>query len=127
MAFWQGDAHNLKPQFTDFDLVIAANLIDRLYEPRRFLQQIHERICPGGTLLLASPYTWLSEHTERDNWLGGFLHNGEPVHTRDTLLHILDEHFEPLGEPQAVPFVIRETARKFQHTFSEATLWRRKA
>ncbi|MDN5938080.1 MAG: 5-histidylcysteine sulfoxide synthase, partial [Salinisphaera sp.] len=39
--FLQGDACNLKPQLTDYDLVFAANLIDRLYEPARFLDTIH--------------------------------------------------------------------------------------
>ena len=28
-----------------------------------------------------------------------------------------------LGEPRDVPFVIRETRRKFQHTVAEATVW----
>ena len=32
--FVQGDATNLKPQFTGYDLVLAANLIDRLYDPQ---------------------------------------------------------------------------------------------
>jgi hypothetical protein len=30
-----------------------------------------------------------------------------------------------VGAPCEVPFVIRETRRKFQHTLSEASLWRR--
>ena len=36
--FSQGDACNLKPQFTDYNLVFAGNLIDRLYDPRMFLE-----------------------------------------------------------------------------------------
>jgi hypothetical protein len=28
-----------------------------------------------------------------------------------------------LGEPRDVPFVIRETRRKFQHTVAELTVW----
>jgi hypothetical protein len=31
-----------------------------------------------------------------------------------------------VGEPLQVPFVIRETRRKFQHTVSELTVWRRR-
>ena len=30
-----------------------------------------------------------------------------------------------LGEPVSVPFVIRETRRKFQHTLSEVSVWER--
>ena len=57
VEFWQGDAHNLKDRFTGYDLVLACNLIDRLYEPARFLEHITERINPGGLLVLLSPYT----------------------------------------------------------------------
>ena len=28
--------------------------------------------------------------------------------------------------PQDVPFVIRETARKFQHTQAQVTIWRKR-
>ena len=31
-----------------------------------------------------------------------------------------------VGEPRKVPFVIRETEHKFQHTLSEVTVWERK-
>ena len=34
VAFYQGDACNLDNSFTGYDLVLAANLIDRLYRPR---------------------------------------------------------------------------------------------
>jgi hypothetical protein len=33
--FVQGDACNLKPIHTGYDLILAANLIDRLYSPRK--------------------------------------------------------------------------------------------
>ena len=123
--FWQGDACNLKPIFRDYDLVLAANLIDRLYGPRKFLGTIHERIRPGGLLVVASPYTWLEEYAERSEWIGGFKRDGENVTTLDGLHEVLGRHFRPVGEPRDVPFVIRETRRKFQHTLSELTAWER--
>ena len=123
----QGDACNLKPQFAGYDFILAANLIDRLYNPAQFLEAIHERLNPGGILMITSPYTWLTEHTPRADWLGGFKKDGESFTTLDGLDAILGAHFQRLGEPQSVPFVIRETRRKFQHTLSEVTLWRRRA
>ena len=123
VEFWQGDACNLKPHFREFDLILAANLIDRLYSPRKFLSTIHERINPGGILLIASPYTWLEEHTPKEEWIGGFKRNGENVSTLDGLKEILGKNFRMIGEPQGVPFVIRETKHKFQHTVSEVTIW----
>ncbi|WP_024538017.1 5-histidylcysteine sulfoxide synthase [Comamonas badia] len=125
VQFWQGDACNLKPQFSGYDLILAANLIDRLYEPAHFLQMIHERLNVGGILMITSPYTWLTEHTPREKWLGGFKKDGESWRTLDALKLSLGAHFVLQGEPRDVPFVIRETRRKFQHTLAQATIWKR--
>jgi 5-histidylcysteine sulfoxide synthase/putative 4-mercaptohistidine N1-methyltranferase len=125
VEFFQGDACNLKPVFSGFDLILAANLIDRLYSPALFLKSIHERLNPGGLLMLTSPYTWLPEHTKREEWIGGFKKDGENFTTLDGLKAIMGEHFRLVRGPEAVPFVIRETKRKFQHTLSEVTVWER--
>ena len=102
---------------------MVGNLTDRLYNPAKFLVIIHERIRPGGLLVLTSPYTWLTEFTDRKEWIGGFKRDGEKVTTLDGLEEILGEHFARQGEPRALPFVIQETKRKFQHTVSELTVW----
>jgi hypothetical protein len=86
---------------------------------------VHERLNPGGILLIASPYTWLEEHTKSEEWIGGFKKNAESFTTLDGLKEILGQHFRLLEGPLDVPFVIRETKRKFQHTLSEVTLWER--
>lgn len=123
VEFYQGDACNLKPILTGYDLILAVNLIDRLYDPAKFLANVHERINLGGLLLIASPYTWLEEHTKRESWIGGFKRDGESFTTLDGLKSILGNHFKLIQGPQEVPFVIRETRRKFQHTLSEVTIW----
>ncbi|MCG6932477.1 MAG: 5-histidylcysteine sulfoxide synthase [Gallionella sp.] len=123
--FFQGDACNLKSVFGGYDLILAANLIDRLYSPKKFLSTVHERLNPGGVLLIASPYTWLEEHTSREEWIGGFKKNGENFTTLDGLKELLEPRFRLLEPPQEVPFVIRETRHKFQHSLSEVTLWER--
>lgn len=125
--FSQGDALNLKPKYSGYDLVLAANLIDRLREPQRFLTDIGGRINPGGVLILTSPYTWLESFTPRANWLGGVRENGEAVTTYRALQLALAADFEEIAAPQDVPFVIRETARKHQHTLAQLTVWRRRA
>lgn len=126
VSFWQGDACNLKPTYTGYDLILAANLIDRLYSPRKFLGQVHERVTPGGLLVLTSPYTWLEDYTKRAEWIGGFKKDGESYTTLDGLKDLLGPHFELVEGPTELPFVIRETRRKFQHTVSEVTVWRRR-
>jgi 5-histidylcysteine sulfoxide synthase/putative 4-mercaptohistidine N1-methyltranferase len=125
VEFLQGDATNLKPQFTGYDLILAANLVDRLYDPKGFLATIHERLNVGGLLVMTSPYTWLEEFTKKENWAGGIRKAGEPYWTFDALKELLGPHFNLLEPPRDVEFVIRETRRKFQHTLSEVTVWER--
>ena len=122
--FTQGDACNLKPIFTNYDLVFAGNLIDRLYDPGLFLEGITARVLPGGLLVMTSPATWLEEYTPRAKWLGGRREHGEPLTTFDGLARELVPHFT-LVHRQDVPFVIRETARKHQHTLADMTVWRK--
>jgi 5-histidylcysteine sulfoxide synthase/putative 4-mercaptohistidine N1-methyltranferase len=124
--FTQGDACNLKPSLTGYDLVFAANLIDRLYEPAKFLNDIHTRINQGGLLMIASPYTWLEEHTPKEFWLGGFKKDGESYTTLDGLKDHLSKHFKLISEPTQVPFVIRETSQKHQHSLSNVTVWEKR-
>ena len=125
VTFTQGDACNLKPQYTAYDLIYAANLIDRLNDPRIFLKSVAQRLNPGGYLVITSPYTWLEEYTPKGKWLGGIKVNGENLTTLDGLTESLISEFE-LVAVKEVPFVIRETKRKFQHTLSEMSVWRKR-
>ena len=126
VAFWQGDACNLKPNFNSYDLVMATNLIDRLYNPKLFLQEVKNRINSGGILMLTSPYTWQESSTKKEFWLGGYRDkNGKEVKTLDTLKEILGREFELL-HVEDKEFVIKETARKFQHSAAEVSVWRKR-
>jgi len=126
VEFWQGDACNLKPHFKGYDLVLGTNLIDRLYEPHLFLESIHERINENGYLILTSPYTWLEEYTAKEFWVGGYKDEaGNVVSTLDGLKKMLGKHFEFVA-CEDVPFVIRETPRKYQHTISQMSVWKKK-
>ena len=124
--FWQGDACNLKPNFHSYDLVLAMNIIDRLYNPKLFLESIKQRINSGAILMLTSPYTWQEESTKKDFWLGGYTDEDNKEHkTIDGLKKILEKDFELL-KVKDIEFVIKETNRKYQHTVSEASIWRKK-
>ena len=123
VQFSQADACNLPVKFNGYDLVLAANLIDRLYSPRRVLASIHERMNPGGILVVTSPSTWLEEFTKKKEWLGGYKQDGENVTTLDGLTAVLSPRFRLLGEPRDLPFIIRETGRKFQHSVAQLTAW----
>jgi 5-histidylcysteine sulfoxide synthase/putative 4-mercaptohistidine N1-methyltranferase len=123
VTFHQGDACNLKSLFNNYDLIVAGNLIDRLYDPSQFLTRIHERLNDNGVLVIASPYTWLEEYTPRDKWVGGYKKDGENYSTLDGLKDMLAPHFRLMTTPRSLPFVIRETRNKYQHSLSELTVW----
>jgi 5-histidylcysteine sulfoxide synthase/putative 4-mercaptohistidine N1-methyltranferase len=124
VLFMQGDACNLKTLYEGYDLVFAGNLIDRLYDPSLFLDGIATRILPGGLLVITSPYTWLEEYTPKAKWIGGRREHGEPLSTLAGLQQMLEPRFALLHR-EDIPFVIRETARKHQHSLAEMTVWRR--
>ncbi|SUB14253.1 Uncharacterised protein [Pantoea agglomerans] len=109
-----------------YDLILASNLIDRLRQPARFLRDVTPMLRQGGILVLSSPYTWLEDFTPKENWLGGVRENGEALTTLQALQRLLAADFDLVDEPQDKPFVIRETARKFQHTLAQVTVWRKR-
>ena len=105
-------------------MVFCGNLLDRLYDPALFLKSIAARINQNGFLMLTSPYTWLEEYTDKARWLGGIKVNGENYTTLDGLKNALETTFKLVGT-RDIPFVIRETARKFQHSVAQMTVWQR--
>lgn len=78
-----------------------------------------------------SPYTWLENFTSKANWVGGKVtQEGEKIFTKQGLLSALQTHFDlqtfntqdyddalngkqPEFSDFHVPFVIRETSRKY--------------
>lgn len=122
VSFAQGDACNLKPIYRDFDLIFGGNLIDRLYDPHKFLDSIYERINDDGLLILTSPYTWQEESTPKDKWIGGYIRDGKSISSLDGLIEILSDKFK-LIDTKDVPFVIKESARKYQYTIAQMSVW----
>jgi SAM-dependent methyltransferase len=117
VLFETGDAMNLRPDLGDFDRVHAVNLLCRLTEPQKLLKRLPSLVRPGGELVIATPCTWLGEYTPPENWPEGS--------TLEWLKSALEVDFEFLKVADE-PFLIRETARKFQWTRSMVTTWSRK-
>lgn len=116
VSFETGDAMHLRPDLGDFDRVHAANLLCRLPEPKRLLERLPSLVRAGGELVLATPCTWLGEFTPPENWPEGS--------TLEWLEGALGPHFQLLQVAEE-PFLIRETARKFQWSRSMVTVWRK--
>ncbi len=122
--FVQGDAHNLKPQFTGYDLVVCHRLLEYLYDPAAFLSKISERINGQGYLLLSSTYDWQQQGIEQAKWLGGFKRDGENLTGFEGLQEHLSCHFE-LVERQEVETRFRINDRHMILFNNDVTVWRK--
>lgn len=118
VSFEQGDAMDLRADLGDFDRVHAANVLCRLTHPLALLQRLPHLVRPGGELVLATPCSWLQEFTFPQDW--------PQPDTFTWLQQQLQGDFILLSAAHE-PFLIRETARKFQWSFSLVSVWRRRA
>ncbi|MDA0349417.1 MAG: putative 4-mercaptohistidine N1-methyltransferase [Verrucomicrobia bacterium] len=126
VTFQQADATALPDDLGTFDVILAANLIDRLIQPMAFLNALPKLMNPGGQLVITSPYTWLEEYTPKENWLGGYEAESGVVRTIDGLEAALSKHFVKVRVLD-LPFLIREHARKFQWSVAQGSVWIRKS
>lgn len=126
VEFWQADPHNMKPYFDGYDLILANDVLDTLYDPALFLEKIKERLNPQGFLVIASAYDWDEAKTPRAKWLGGIKKNGEKYSTFDAL----NEHLLPFFDLHATPVEMRlrihESARKELVKSLHVSVWKKK-
>ncbi|MHC4550095.1 MAG: methyltransferase domain-containing protein [Planctomycetota bacterium] len=104
-------ANALDLPFADgrFDTVVALNLVDRVPDPARALDEVARVTAPGGMLLVGSPYTWLDSHTPRERWLGGFVRDGVEVRGAAAVRAHLVDAFALVREVR-LPFFISHHA-----------------
>jgi putative 4-mercaptohistidine N1-methyltranferase len=120
VEFYRGDACALDIKgLGKFHCVMAANLLCRLPEPQSFLDSLVELVEENGIVVFFSPYTWLEEFTNKNNWLGA----REDRFSQQ----VLAERMGKLGFEHLLvdnlPFLIRETRRKYQFTVSNVLVF----
>jgi formylglycine-generating enzyme required for sulfatase activity/2-polyprenyl-3-methyl-5-hydroxy-6-metoxy-1,4-benzoquinol methylase len=104
IEFWQQDPCNLKPIFKDYDLVLATNALDEVYNPKKFLQDIKERINFNGVLVLGLTYKNLS-YIEIKN--------------------ILEPEFREFKKTKNIKRVQRQNKREFLISSYEISFWKK--
>ena len=52
-----------------FGMVLAANLICRLSNPRAFLDQLKDLVLPAGIVIITTPYTWQQKYTSKVSYI----------------------------------------------------------
>ncbi|MGE9294608.1 MAG: methyltransferase domain-containing protein, partial [Puniceicoccales bacterium] len=123
VEFMQADLSNMKDLYRGFDLILVSNLLERSYNPAKFLETVHERLNEGGLLVIACTNAWSEQFTKKENWIGGYKDaTGENVSTRDGLGALL-KNFREFREPVNVPQAIRRSGRTWDYAISEVTFW----
>lgn len=116
------DALALPEGLGRFDIILAANLVDRVPDPPALLKGLKSMVVSGGKLIITSPYTWLEEFTPKSVWLSTLAPAGQG--TLDAICQLLAPEFK-LAECGDQPFLIREHARKFQWSVAQVSVWQR--
>ncbi|MBC2607713.1 5-histidylcysteine sulfoxide synthase [Pelagicoccus albus] len=126
VEFMQGDLSNLKEIYQGYDLILLDTLLERSYDPQKFLESASKRLNEGGLLVIASTYDWQEKVTSRDHWLGGIKVNGENVTGKDRIEELLSKEFKKLGTSRDLEYVLRRTARTFDHNIADLTVWEKR-
>lgn len=126
VKFIQADLCRLPQNLVRFDTVLAANVLERLADPARFLDQLSSLVKVNGVVVLASTFSWSEECTGKESWLGGYYKKAnEPVKSLDGMKQHMEPHFD-LIEQEDIPYLIRNHARKYVWCVSCCTVWRRR-
>ncbi len=125
ITFIQGDAENLPKNLGKLDVLVLANVLDRLPHPKNCLGSLADTMNSGGQMIICSPFTWWDEFTEVGERLGGFIQGENEVTSLDTMKDILLENFL-LSDVEDQPFLIREHQRKYHFSVAQTSTWIKK-
>lgn len=93
--FWACDLMALPLVQTSYSLAIALNVLDCVTAPAEFLHAACAFLCPGGKLILTTPFDWSPTATSVEAWLGGHSQRGAANGTSEAFLRKLFEAANP--------------------------------
>lgn len=130
MTLFQGDAHiaHLNPEVKGkkFNLIVGANLVDRMSNPREWIQNSKELLAEGGLLVVFSPFSWMKEFTKEDNWLGGFRQDSEVVWSLQGAIRQAGPELCVCEPPSHVPFAIPSPDGTTSYVYSQCVIFCKK-
>lgn len=126
ILFMQDNANNLKPIYSDYDVIIATNLLEELTCPVLFLKKINERLNDKGILVITSTYDWNKNGIKREHWPGGYKKDGEPLTSFEGIKEILSEHFNLISKPFDLKRIQPKSARYSVCQIVEVSCWQKK-
>ena len=112
-------------KYGKYDVVLAANVLEKLDAPKEFLGDVHQFIAPGGLLCVTSTYNWDGDVAAADQWVGGFKDggSGENVPSVDGMAEVLKANFRKVEWTKDLTDVKRDSLRSMTVDVSEMTVW----
>lgn len=123
--FSQGDISNLKSDYTGYDVILAQHVLEKNYNPRAFLDNVHLRLNAKGLLIIASNYDFSEQLTSKENWLGGVKINGENLTGFEGISLRLMSHFDLL-EHHELTRIIKTNRRNAILSYPHLSVWQLK-
>lgn len=121
VKFWQADACNLKSSFTGYDLVISINALETMYNPKKFLNEIHSRISDKGYFVLCSTYKWSQVYCSKSEWL-----SEDNTTAFNSINLILSRNFTKIIEPICIDIPIINIDSNIIEMSTEVSFWLKK-
>lgn len=125
LIFSQGDASNLKAKYSQYDVVLAQNILEENYDPRLFLADISHRINHQGLLILVTDYQFDAKHAESSKWLGGKKINGENVTGFEALSDLLIPQYDLINQNNLMQLYSLDL-RHYKLNQYHVTVWQKK-
>jgi SAM-dependent methyltransferase len=109
-----------------FDLIVGANLVDRLDDPMAWIEKSKEILSDDGILVIISPFTWREDCTPEARWLGGFRKDSEVHYSLQGITHACLPELELCTAPSHLPFTIADPDGTTQYTYAQVLVFQRK-
>ena len=123
----QYSLRDMKDNVETFDIILAANLIERLSDPALFIRNTLQRVSQNGILVITSSYAWDAKFTDKTKWLGARSIDAEYVTSERALTELITKEGWERVAVQDIPMYIRETERTGQYKVAQLTAWRKSA
>jgi hypothetical protein len=109
-----------------FDLIVGANLVDRLDDPAKYIQRGKEMLSEEGVFVVISPFTWIESATPEAKWLGGVRKDSEVHYSHLGVVQACMPELELCAAPTHIPFTIADPDGTTQYTYAQVLVFRRK-
>lgn len=130
MTLFHGDAHvahsNPVVEGKKFNLIVGANLVDRMANPREWIQNSKGLLADDGLLVIFSPFTWMKDFTKEENWLGGFRQDSEVVWSLQGAIRQAGPELRVCEPPTHVPFAIPSPDGTMCYVYSQCVVFSKK-